>query len=149
MKVIFLDVDGVLNNADWSVRMMKEEGINTYSEDLLYEKSLRCLAQIVKATDAKIVVSSTWRFDRTAMSHLQEQLEAHGMEIYDVTPHIGIRGQDIDIWLMDHDDVDGFVILDDDTDMEPNAGHLVQTTWEHGLCSEHIDLAINVINGGR
>lgn len=56
-KVIFLDVDGVLNNGSWAARMY-ERGVRTYRDDLLYEPSLEQLKRIVAATGAYIVVSS-------------------------------------------------------------------------------------------
>lgn len=50
-KVIFLDVDGVLTHEDY---------LNGVEEDLDREK-ITFLKQIVEETDAKIVLSSTWR----------------------------------------------------------------------------------------
>ena len=50
MKVIFLDVDGVLNSA--------QDG---YSIRLKTDSHLKLLQYIVKETGAKIVLSSSWR----------------------------------------------------------------------------------------
>ena len=57
MKVIFLDIDGVLNEDTTPTR--------TQSCALFIdqEKLLR-LKRIIDATQAKIVLSSTWRYDR-------------------------------------------------------------------------------------
>ena len=38
-KVIFLDVDGVLNNGAWAIAAF-DKGIRVYHDDLLYEPSL-------------------------------------------------------------------------------------------------------------
>lgn len=59
-KVIFLDVDGVLNNGTWAIEMF-DKGIRVYHDDLLYEPSLEQLRRIVDTTGAVIVVSSSWR----------------------------------------------------------------------------------------
>lgn len=59
-KVIFLDVDGVLNNGIWAIEMF-DKGIHVYHDDLLYEPSLEQLMRIVDSTGAVIVVSSSWR----------------------------------------------------------------------------------------
>ena len=50
LKVIFLDVDGVLNS--------KQDG---NSIKLRTDSHFRLLQEIVKATGAKIVLSSSWR----------------------------------------------------------------------------------------
>ena len=60
IKVIFLDVDGVLNNGTWAIEMF-DKGIRVYHDDLLYEPSLEQLKRIVDSTGAVIVVSSSWR----------------------------------------------------------------------------------------
>ena len=50
MKIIFLDIDGVLNN------------YNTLGEGANWEPDLvKILNRIIKETKAKIVLSSTWR----------------------------------------------------------------------------------------
>ena len=38
-KIIFLDVDGVLNNGTWAEEMY-EQGVRVYHDDILYEPSL-------------------------------------------------------------------------------------------------------------
>ena len=70
-KVIFLDVDGVLNNGTWAIEMF-DKGIRVYHDDLLYEPSLEQLKRIVDTTGAFIVVSSSWRQIPIAYLHLKE-----------------------------------------------------------------------------
>lgn len=55
MKVIFLDVDGVLNSQDLFERC---------GEELvpIDEENIRYLKEIVDATGAQIVLSSSWRY---------------------------------------------------------------------------------------
>ena len=55
MNVIFLDVDGVLNNAYTTDRIKGYIGID--------DNKVRLLKQIVDYFDAKIILSSTWRYD--------------------------------------------------------------------------------------
>ena len=97
-RVIFLDVDGVLNNGSWAMEMY-DKGIRTYRDDILYEPALERLKRIVDATDAQIVVSSSWRQIPTAYKHLQEWLEMYGMKVADITSYVGgCRGDDITAW---------------------------------------------------
>lgn len=144
MKVVFLDIDGVLNNSNWAIQMY-DEGVHVYAENLLDERAIRLLQKLIDATDAKIVVSSSWRRDDYAMQCLSDQLKP--MEIYDVTPlKSSIRGDEISAWLKKHKDVERYVILDDDSDMGDEITHLIQTTFERGLQPEHIEEAIKWLN---
>ena len=85
MKVIFLDVDGVLNDQMWLHLLMDSE---------IDEVRVARLAEIVKATDAKIVLSSSWRvlvdeLDDTDMyiwDDFVNKLRKFGLKIYDRTP---------------------------------------------------------------
>lgn len=124
-------------------------GVRVYAEDLLYDPALKQLKRLVDTTGAKIVVSSSWRLIPMAMKNLTAQLEAHGMKVYDKTPHTGnYRGDDITAWLNQHDDVDAYVILDDDSDMTTHMDHLVKTDFETGLRHNHVDRAIEVLQDG-
>ena len=65
MKVIFLDIDGVINTEKWVAYSIEnglpvhdEFGQHTFDEDCLF-----WLNKIIDETDAKIVISSSWRND--------------------------------------------------------------------------------------
>ena len=58
MKIIFLDIDGVLNSEMYEWSRGEDRADNRI--DL---SRVRLLKDIVSATDAKIVLSSTWRLD--------------------------------------------------------------------------------------
>jgi hypothetical protein len=65
-----------------------------------YEFDPECvkrLNRIVKETNSKIVISSTWRIGQTPLS-LQKLLETVGFEgeVISVTPHFYAKGNDID-----------------------------------------------------
>jgi hypothetical protein len=99
MKIIFLDIDGVLNSENWYRRRFKE--IDT--KDILgkypyYEfdpKSIEQLNRIISETGAKIVVSSTWRASYS-VDDLQTLLNTVGLkgEVIDKTPHMSTKGVD-------------------------------------------------------
>lgn len=147
MKIIFLDVDGVLNNACWA-RKMYDEGVHVYADDLLYDPSIKQLKRLIDATNAKVVLSSSWRNHPDAMKHLATQLAAYNIFVYGVTPNVGPqRGDDISEWLANHP-IDNYVILDNDSDMTVHMDHLVKTDFETGLQYTHVDRAIALLNGG-
>ena len=146
-RIIFLDVDGVLNNGSWAMEMY-DKGIRTYRDDILYEPALERLKRIVDATDAQIVVSSSWRQIPTAYKHLQEWLEMYGMKVADITPYVGgCRGDDITAWFNRNPGEWSYVILDDEDDMDGHMDHLVQTDFDVGLIDEDCERAISLLLG--
>ena len=146
-RIIFLDVDGVLNNGSWAMEMY-DKGIRTYRDDILYEPALERLKRIVDATDAQIVVSSSWRQIPTAYKHLQEWLEMYGMKVADITPYVGgCRGDDITAWFNRNPGEWTYVILDDEDDMDGHMDHLVQTDFDVGLIDEDCERAISLLLG--
>lgn len=134
MKVLFLDVDGVLN---------------TYGNGSLYtlnKNKMHMLSYIIKQTKAEIVISSTWRLDPFAMSRLSKRLNYKNARIYGVTPRspTGFRGQEIRSWLREHPEVSKYCILDDDDDdfFEDQKEFFVQTDGNIGLT---LPIAMGVI----
>lgn len=120
-KIIFLDIDGVLN--------VIPQGFDKHG--CLFHKHLEeNLQHIIEQTGAKIVISSTWRLSGLkAMKQLWTDRNLAG-EVIDITPNINDnrRGDEIQRWL-DNNPTDSFVIIDDDTDMlEHQFKHFVQTS---------------------
>lgn len=149
MRIIFLDVDGVLNSQSFAEKMFDEDGVLVFREDILDKRAIACLRRIVKATDATIVLSSTWRKISSARKHLAEQLAEYGLSIHSDTPDTGKeRGDDISAWFARHKDisVESYVILDDDSDMNTHLSHLVQTSFEDwGLETKHVQRAVDML----
>lgn len=143
MKVVFLDIDGVMNTSEtWGLR--EEEGIS--SECCLN------LNYIIENTDAHVVISSSWRLGYT-LDELKHILGLKGFQysdrIIDKTPvkrDTYLRGYEIQAWLDEHPEVTSFVILDDDSDMIHLKPRLVQTSgYRGGLTSEHAIAAVKLM----
>ena len=125
MKVIFLDFDGVLNSDEYFERT-KDDKINRSEFDV---NSLKILREIISLTDAKIVVTSTWkelrRFDK-----VKEYLKSQGILVYDTTRKIDFkRGEESRDYLSLHKDISEFVIVDDEVfpDFNELTKYLVKT----------------------
>jgi hypothetical protein len=132
MKVIFLDVDGVLNN--WA-------GLCEYGIHYIDSEKVSLLKTIVCATDAKIVLSSTWRILKEDFDMVKVVLLSQGMKIYDVTPQTfgGHRGHEIGLWLEEKAclPVNKYAILDDDIYAGVSReDSYFQTYMEEGLTTE-------------
>ena len=150
MKILFLDVDGVLNNDDWAWEMFNKYRIEVYRNNILYQPHLVQLRRIINETGAKIVISSSWRKIPSAYADLKRWLQMYGMEVYGETPYVGgIRGDDIEAWFKrnENEDIETYAILDDDTDMGQHYGHLINTFYMEGLTQEMADKCIAMLNG--
>ncbi len=144
MKVIFLDVDGVLNYADcWFRPENKNKGKFIWDDDCI-----KRVNRIVKETGAKIVLSSDWRLYDEYYDAVLNKMNIEG-EIIDVTPSLMnlARGIEIQAWLDEHPEVTNFVILDDRDDMAHLMHKLVQTSFEiDGLTDKLAVQAIEMLN---
>lgn len=165
MKVIFLDIDGVLNTHRFFEEQLENhngiipEGVDFQTNfDPLAMKNLQ---EIVELTDAKIVVSSTWRTSRdmpynSSYRRLWEaiikNLTSVGIhrEIIDITPYLKgdvTRGQEIKEWLKDKNNIESFVIIDDDRDMdELTETNLAWCKGLDGINEEVKNRAIEILN---
>lgn len=86
MNYIFLDVDGVLNNKKHYKKQHKKYGGRFCCENMPFNpRSLKNLRKIVKKTNSKIVVSSSWRNSDLAMAVLEARLAEYGMKIHSKT----------------------------------------------------------------
>lgn len=154
MKVIFLDVDGVLNSQSLFERC-GEELVPIDEENIQYLKA------IVDATNAKIVLSSSWRYGWAEHSDgvqdwcrlLVDTLQKYQLKILDKTEYLsnGRREDEIKDWL-EHstEPVETFVILDDgDYDWYRHGydKYLVKTDFcTGGLRQRHAEQAIHILN---
>ena len=113
------------------------------------------LAKIVEATQAKIVLVSSWKkhYERQDQvgKYLGNKLRKENLAIYDTTlryEHWSNRGEQILNWLVDHQDTKNWIVLDDeifDDYDETVMRHLVKTSWETGLTDELTDKAIEML----
>ncbi len=85
-KVIFLDLDGVLNTEEY-FNSLKEKGLPTEDAfgNLFSPNAVANLQQIVDATNAQIVVSSSWRFAGLNMLKLMWKERHLPGKVYDIT----------------------------------------------------------------
>jgi len=125
IKVIFLDIDGVLNNPkQWGNRFLDlrfdEECVNQFN-------------RIVEATNAKIVLSTSWRklYKYDILTKVLKDVGVRG-EFIGITPALhslhSQRGDEINEWIKYYGrkNIDSFVVLDDDSDMDKVLGHFVK-----------------------
>jgi hypothetical protein len=150
MKIIFLDIDGVLNcekayrSGECNyVKWNWENGTEDHHQSFCsWSKEL--LNKLIDETDAKIVISSTWRSSGIEFMRKVWELEGMHGEIIGITPSFRgdingytiPRGCEIDYYLehdlkfnhinwdkdtqqkyMDRSGIENYIIIDDDSDM--------------------------------
>lgn len=168
MKYLFLDIDGVLNHEDWYVNRIGKyrDSFKEWWEECFDPECVKRVKHILEETGAKIVISSSWRFD----PYIKYYFEKIGLPLkkYLRTPNLHTeegwpdRGEEIDAFLKEHP-CDNYVILDDDKDFTedqlkhhfvhccadfPTAykeGHVGET----GLTDRKMKQAIEILNSTK
>lgn len=133
MKVLFLDIDGVLNRQKTKEKLPTVFGDFTGVDTELLNRFKNWHA----GKDVKIVLSSSWRLDERYDKAFTNKLKELGLTWISETPNLGHRGRDISSWL-DQNDVTHWAILDDTSNVHPVGKGLVQTSEIRGLEDKHL-----------
>ena len=165
-KYIFLDIDGVLN----SEHTLDDR--STSDASIICDQYLETLRNIVEKTDAKLVLSSSWRVyfgenindPRNSLAiNLVKSLAKHNLKLYSSTPFIkgefsNERGLEIKTYIDQHKITD-YVIIDDEEfsdfkthlDMskfiQTNFGDETTTIENEGLNKKVAEKAIEILKG--
>lgn len=166
MKIIFLDIDGVLNSAEtckYYHEKYKAGGFGGFfkpdeectEKNVLWGKPLVAnLQRLVSETGASIVISSTWR-KHYEVEKFKEMFSVYGWNdapVIDRTVRLATymaicnycRGDEIEQWIKENSPK-SYVILDDDSDMLPHQ-NFVQTDSAIGLTESDVRRSIELLN---
>ncbi len=160
MKLIFLDIDGVLNYEN--TKASAPSGCMGIDDKLVTK-----LAQIVEETDTRIILTSDWKigweeFDFCCSEdakYLNRKLKKHGLKITSKTyddhvydTYFEDRGKGIHKFLERVQNVEAYVVIDDHTftDFDDEIRkNLVLTDYRIGLSDSDVEKAINILNTER
>lgn len=176
MKLIFLDIDGVLNGHDWDPKAVSNR---------IRPECVQRLNRIVRATEARIVLSSAWRYmvhmKALTLLGFEYLLRTHGgaglriiglTEPDEICPACGkkhrrkevkydldgyqrcidcgtsaTRGCQISAYLRDHPKPEAYVAIDDcDLDITAHGHPLVLTSPRSGLSERKAREAVRILN---
>ena len=175
MKVLFLDIDGVLNSENWfayRIYCVKNNMVNIlmnfvdtddrnikHKLTMLDDRAIANLNSIVEETDCKVVLSSSWRSSIESENIFTQnllKLKGFKYEFYDVTPRLWFsdfsirRGEEIKFWLdkeSEKHEIESFVILDDDSDILPEQmNNFIHVDGQVGLTDRDVLTAIEILN---
>lgn len=150
IKVIFLDVDGVLNstrnviadggypfpatmNADGTGAGRGDGKDPRHAESNLDRLAIGMIRKLCKEFDAVIVLSSTWRLHVDAIAFGKK----YDLPIVDHTASCG-KPESIKLYLHGHPEILNYIVIDDD---QMNAGNRqVWTSVEEGFLYEHYEI---------
>lgn len=140
MKVIFLDFDGVIND-------------NSCEDNFVNPLFVRQIKKVIEETGAKVVVTSNKRKDKSSCykNYISPLLQM-GIEIYDYTTFMNgkleeARELEIEAYLMEHPEIEEFVIIEDDYVMQRLYDHQVFIEYSNGFVSEYVEPVIRILNG--
>lgn len=150
MKILFLDIDGVLNSAKYDKSRSENDGN-------IDPTRLPILKRLVDATDAKVVLTSTWRKfwekeesrNTETGKELNKVFASVGLEIFDKTPIVGHRKDEILSWLEANPKTEHFCIIDDIAfGWDELSDFVVKTNplIGRGLEQCHADMAIKILS---
>lgn len=167
---IFLDIDGPCLSVNHRKRL-KENGKSTAPQNIEFEKSiLDLIHNVIVETNAKIILSSTWRFGLDVKENVQldpqhknliEQFALSGLAISDCTPirDDGCRGKEIleflETYASDHNinkDNIAYIVIDDDSwDIDPyiHPAYFIEVDGVVGFTKNDSDFAIYSLNKQR
>jgi len=156
MKTLFLDIDGVLNSLS-----RQDDSGELFRE--IFPEHVKALNRIVRATAAKVVLSSSWRYlihnGHMTIHGFETMLHTHGFcgSLIDCTRQDkGVDGDESELrWLQIRDwlranrpasgECQRYCILDDDPDaFGGNLFHGVQTSGS-GLTMDDAEMAIAIL----
>ncbi len=160
-KIIFLDIDGVLNSRTfYAARQGMPKSMLTCTDDRIQPFQFReidtvplaLLKYLVDQTGANIVISSTWRMGQDPLwfrlLFYRKGIEFKNDTIIGKTPVIPgkVRGDEIKSWIDENEFTGKYIIIDDDSDMLPEQKpFFVQTTHKLGFTWDEYEKSLALL----
>lgn len=145
MKIIFLDIDGVLNNHTTLIPW----GFDN--------ECIKYFNWILQKTDAKIIISSAWRYliidGQMTLKGFETMMRTHGINCLNRV--IGLttlddiifeREDQIKLWIsVKKESIEKFIIIDDCWEFPTYKNNFVHTDGYYGLTFKDAEKAIQIL----
>ncbi|WP_372371127.1 HAD domain-containing protein [Candidatus Uabimicrobium sp. HlEnr_7] len=154
-KILFLDIDGVLNFESMQPIMdcFSAPNAGFHGIHMIDPQKVEILNLIVSRSECEVVVCSTWR-QKFNLVELNEMLTNRGFNgiVRDTTTlpfqKEGIwskKGDEVGVWLKSNFDISAFVIIDDDDEFSLFRNFHVKTDFRVGLTNKDAEKAISIL----
>lgn len=152
MNIVFLDVDGVLNSQIRLIELYNKTGKPHSDTNFPFDETcLENLKILIKETNSKIVITSTWRKYKEKIKLLLAKLKEYDLdkEIIGYTPILHTRREEEIIeYLNNLNSTVNYVIIDDISDMGILNERLIVTSYKTGFTKENMKTAIKILKKG-
>lgn len=137
MRIIFLDIDGVLNNDNY---------IYHYGNNYIDNNLLNLFVAILKSTKSELVLSCGWKLNEFKLKTFIDKLSKFEINILDIINSnkdgwINTQ-EEIEKWLKNHPQVSRYCVVSSDSDIEQDLKNF-KTDPALGLTE---DLCIDIID---
>lgn len=156
-KVIFLDMDGVLNSAYFFKSKRDADAVVEYSQSddffrgMIDPVAVGVLSEIAVRSGAALVLSSSWRMVIT-LEDLEPMLRDAGYKGRGFVGKTDSRGarrhEEIRRYVAQHPEIDRFLVLDDTRDADV-PGHSIITSHALGLVPAHVLPALSILGDAK
>lgn len=155
MKIVFLDIDGVLNSKSnkgnlteemIQLDLSKNENLVKLQMTSIDMSKVALVREICEQTNSKIVIISSWK-SLSIYDELEKELVKTGLPIIDKTIDMkNRRGTEIKNYLDSHE-LENYVIIDDTyyDDYEELANNLVVIDYQYGISVKQKENAIQIL----
>lgn len=165
-KLIFLDIDGVLNTQQHQ-QTLRAKGLPPSDEfgELFDTRAVAQLKHIIDQTRADIVIMSSWKF--LGLEFIRQMWVQRGLpgKLLDITPSFSsdemllsinlehedcfnpCKGVEVEAWLRQHPKCyTSYVIIDDEEVILPTQrAYFVQTNPQEGLSEQDAERTIGIL----
>lgn len=143
-KVLFLDIDGVLNSEAWFSGPDNTPG----QLGKLDPEACALLEQVIQRTGCKLVLSSSWRYSISPLA-IESLLEERGTEsacfLESTGPDLSTRDDEILLWTKTHPVSEWAAIDDTSLPTIAKLGRFVRTEFATGMTQEHVDALVRIL----
>ena len=160
--IIFLDIDGVLNNYNYWYECAKRHNNKKLMNCQNFPFDPKCLENLMKLYQKieekytpQIVLTSTWRLSMVDTAIVNSRLAEYGMEIINKTDDLGgCRDNEIENFLLklklNNTSYANYLILDDNIwgfKQKFDDRNIIETNAQTGFNNEKLEEAIEKIDG--
>lgn len=143
MKVIFLDIDGVLTSNLLNKKINRSKSSYPFAKECV-----KVLNEILRSDNSKIVLTSSWRTVFSVEKQCEIFVENGVIQMpYSQTEDLGYENRSVEIrkYLTKNKNISNFLILDD-MEIFGFDKNFIRVDYNTGLTNKYVKKAIKILN---